>query len=80
MNKTLYKNNIHKTTFNVSKYKKNIRELIMKMYHVDNKTATVAINYSGLDESLRISPELTSHIADEEWAAKIWSGYLKKGL
>lgn len=66
-----------RSTFNVPKYKKAICELIMKTYSVDKKTATNAINRSGLNESLKISPEITAHIPDEDWAEQIWEGYLK---
>lgn len=65
------------STFNVPKYKKIISELIMEVYHVDKLTAMAAISRSGLEDSLRVSPELTSHIPDEDWADKIWAGYIK---
>ncbi len=45
------------------------------MYDVDKETAMVAINRSGLINSLEVSPVLTAHITDEDWAEKIWSGY-----
>lgn len=68
------------SSFNIPKYKKNICEIIMETYNVDKKTANAAIDRSGLNDSLRASPELTSHIPDEDWADKIWSGYRKAQL
>lgn len=49
----------------------------MKTYNTDKSTALAAMNRSGLDESLKISPEITAHIPDEEWAEQIWEGWLK---
>lgn len=65
------------TRFNRDKYIKNIRELIVVTYKTDKITAMAAINRSGLLKSLDNSPEMTTHIPDEDWAAKIWSGYKK---
>lgn len=35
------------------------------------------MNRSGLNESLRISPEATAHIPDEKWVENIWEGWVK---
>lgn len=64
-------------SINISKYKKHIRNLIMKIYNTDKSTALAAMNRSSLDESLKISPEITAHIPDEDWAEKIWEGWFK---
>ena len=45
------------SSFNIPKYKKNICEIIMETYNVDKKTANAAIDRSGLNDSLRTSPE-----------------------
>lgn len=64
-------------SINIFKYKKAICELIMQTYNTDKETAIAAMNRSGLNESLMMSPEITSHIPDEEWAEQIWEGWLK---
>lgn len=64
-------------SINITKYKAAICELIIQKYNTDEATAFAAINRSGLNESLRISPEITAHIPDEEWAEQIWEGWLK---
>ncbi|MCM1181258.1 MAG: hypothetical protein NC347_13440 [Clostridium sp.] len=69
------KADIPEQKFNKQKYIKNIKELIMEMYDVDKEAAMVAINRSGLINSLEVSPVLTTHISDEDWAEKIWNGY-----
>ena len=63
--------------FNLDKYLKSIREILMDNYGVDKDTAMDAIKHSGLLDSLRISGELTAHISEEAWAEKIWMGYKK---
>lgn len=67
-------------SFNRDKYIKNIGEIIVKTYNTDKNTAMIAINRSGLNRSLDYSPELTTHISDEDWANKIWMGYKKSIL
>ena len=64
-------------SINIPKYKKHIRDLIMETYNTDKSTALAAMNHSCLDESLKISPEITAHIPDEEWVENIWEGWLK---
>lgn len=77
--RTISKNKTNmKSTFNQNKYIKNMCELMMDNYGIDKNTAMTAINSSGLLDSLKISPELTSHIPEECWASKIWSGYKKR--
>lgn len=49
----------------------------MKTYNTDKSTALAAMNRYGLDESLKISHEITAHIPDEEWDKQIWEGWLK---
>ena len=71
------KNNKTKSTFNHDKYIKNMCEVMMDNYGISKNIAMTAINSSGLLDSLRISPELTSHIPEESWADKIWNGYKK---
>lgn len=69
-----------KSSFNQDKYVKNMCELMMDNYGISKKTAMTAINSSGLLDSLKVSPELTSHIPEECWADKIWSGYKKRRI
>ena len=66
-----------KARFNLDKYLKSIREILMDNYGVDKDTAMDAMKHSGLLDSLRISAELTAHISEEVWAEKIWIGYKK---
>lgn len=63
--------------FNRDKYIKSVRELIVATYDIDKETANNAINRSGLIKSLNYSPEMTSHIPEEDWVEKIWIGYKK---
>ena len=69
-----------KARFNLDKYLKSIREILMDNYGIDKDSAMDAIKNSGLLDSLRISAELTAHISEEVWAEKIWMGYKKKTI
>lgn len=77
--RTISKNKIN-STFNQDKYIKNMCELMMDNYGISKATAMMAINSSGLLDSLKVSPELTSHIPEERWADKIWHGYKKRTI
>lgn len=59
--------NTQKSNFNKDKYVKNMCELMMDSYGISKSTAMFAINNSRLLDSLKINPELTSHIPEESW-------------